>query len=365
MERQLNVLVVGLGQMGGSHARGYREIAGWNIAGIVARDQRRHDSIRAQFPGTAVYSIFEQALAELKPDAVSINTYPDSHAEYALRAIAAGAHVFVEKPLADTVEAAKEVVAAAQKANRKLVVGYILNHHPSWIKFVELVEGLGRPLVMRMNLLQQSSGGAWEVHKKMLNAGLQPIVDCGIHYVDVMCQMVGRRPTKVNAMSVRLSDEVETDNYGQLQLEFEDGSIGWYEAGYGPSLSETAFFVKDVFGPKGSVSIVNKEMTSNAQTGATASADINSHTQANFLRIHHAELDGQGAFAREDHWVRVEDEPSHEDLCQREQEFFLKAILDDLDLSEHMRNAITSLEIVLAADQSAKTGVPVLLGKSN
>ena len=45
-------------------------------------------------------------------------------------------------------------------------------------------------------------------------------------------------------------------NYGHLEVAFDDGSVGWYEAGWGPMISETAFFVKDVIGPKGSVSIV-------------------------------------------------------------------------------------------------------------
>ena len=44
-------------------------------------------------------------------------------------------------------------------------------------------------------------------------------------------------------------------NYGQLQVTFEDGSVGWYEAGWGPMMSETAFFVKDVIGPRGCVSL--------------------------------------------------------------------------------------------------------------
>ena len=59
-------------------------------------------------------------------------------------------------------------------------------------------------------------------------------------------------------MGLRLSDEIADDmyNYGQLQVWFEDGSVGWYEAGWGPMMSETAFFVKDVVSPKGSVSIV-------------------------------------------------------------------------------------------------------------
>ena len=62
-----------------------------------------------------------------------------------------------------------------------------------------------------------------------------------------------RGPIQVRGMGVRLSDEIPQTqvNFGHLQVLFEDGSIGWYEAGWGPMISETAFFVKDVMQPEG------------------------------------------------------------------------------------------------------------------
>ena len=56
------------------------------------------------------------------------------------------------------------MVEAAKKYNKKLVIGYILRVHPSWKKFIEIAQGLGKPLVMRMNLNQQSSGKTWHTH---------------------------------------------------------------------------------------------------------------------------------------------------------------------------------------------------------
>ena len=175
----------------------------------------------------------------------------------ALQALEAGAHVFCEKPLADTLEAAEKIVAAARAAKKALLVGYILRVHPSWTRFVEIGRTLGKPLVMRMNLNQQSSGSFWEVHKNLMRS-TSPIVDCGVHYVDVMCQVTRAKPVAVHAVGARLTDEIAPRmiNYGHLHIVFDDGSVGWYEAGWGPMMSETAFFVKDMIGPKGSVSIV-------------------------------------------------------------------------------------------------------------
>ena len=197
--------------------------------------------------------------------------------------------MFCEKPLAETVEEAQSIVDAARRHNRKLVIGYILRVHPAWVKFIELARTLGKPLVMRMNLNQQSHGPAWTTHRTLMNS-MSPIVDCGVHYVDVMCQMTGAKPLQVSAIGARLSDELKPGmyNYGQLQVTFDDGSVGWYEAGWGPMMSEMAFFVKDVVGPKGCVSIVKDPN----EAEAAASDDIDSHTKTNCIRLHHSALDG-------------------------------------------------------------------------
>src|SRR5699024_6443190 len=129
---------------------------------------------------------------------------------YASEALEQGAHVFVEKQLAETVEDAEAVVKAAQKADKKLLVGYIRRHHPGWKQFISHSKKLGKPLVMRMNLNQQSTGPQWQVHK-ILMSSMSPIVDCGVHYVDMMCQMTEARPVAVHAIGARLPDERDPD----------------------------------------------------------------------------------------------------------------------------------------------------------
>ena len=280
------MLVVGLGNMGMSHALAYARIDGFGVAGVCERGIGERKLPEA-LAGVPRFTGFEEALAALKPDVVSINTWSDTHADYAIKAMEAGADVFVEKPLAETVADAERVVATAERTKRKLVVGYILRQHPSWIKFVELARTLGTPLVFRMNLNQQSSGAALG-DPQAAPEDLSPIVDCGVHYVDVWCQITRSKPVSVHARGARLTDDMPPGmyNYGHFQVAFADGSVGWYEAGWGPMMSETAFFVKDVIGPKGSVSIVMAETG-----GAEAkSADINTHTKTNQILYHHAEL---------------------------------------------------------------------------
>jgi predicted dehydrogenase len=337
------VLVVGLGNMGMSHALAYARIPGFEVVGVCERHIDKRE-LPEPLSGAKRYAKFETALAELKPDVVSINTLPDTHADFAIKAMEAGAHVFVEKPLADTAENAEKVVATAERTGRKLVVGYILRQHPSWIKFIEIARELGTPLVFRMNLNQQSNGQTWDWHKRLMDS-FPPIVDCGVHYVDVMCQMTRAKPVKVHAIGAKLSDEVRLNNYGMLQVSFDDGSVGWYEAGWGPMMSETAFFVKDVIGPKGCVSIVMAETG-----GKVRSDDINAHTKTNQILRHYTDM------AKPDERIDMSDEPDHNELCEREQRYLLKAIDEDIDLTDHMNDAVKSLKIVLAADRSIHEG---------
>ena len=353
----MRVLVVGCGNMGKSHAMAYHTIDGFEICGIVSTGNSKVVVNEKLGGGYPLFSDFYEALEAKKPDAVCISTYPDTHEAFAVKALESGCHVFIEKPLADSVEGAERVAEAARKAGKKLVVGYILRYHPSWEKFIELSQQMGKPLVMRMNLNQQSHGPKWTVHRNLMKS-LSPIVDCAVHYIDVMCQMTRSKPVQVSAIGARLTDEIPewNYNYGQLQIRFEDGSVGWYEAGWGPMVSETAFFIKDVFGPKGAVSIVAKEASKSGKSDS-----IDSHTKTESIKVHYADLDKDDEFARADEWVDLKDEPDHQELCNREQRFFLKAIKEDLDLSDATEDAVNSLRIAFACDESVRTGQIVVL----
>ncbi|MFL0161526.1 Gfo/Idh/MocA family oxidoreductase [Aquirufa salirivi] len=349
---KLRVLVVGCGNMGASHAMSFHTHEGFEICGLVstgASKEKLNQDLGGQYD---LFSDYATALTATKPDAVCISTYPDTHEAYAIAALEAGCHVFLEKPIADSLAGAERVAEVVRKTGKKLVVGYILRHHPSWMKFIEIAKDLGKPLVMRMNLNQQSHGYMWDVHRNLMKS-LSPIVDCGVHYIDVMCQMTRSKPIRVSAIGARLTNDIPTDNYnyGQLQIHFEDGSVGWYEAGWGPMISQTAYFVKDVFGPKGSVSIVAKEAG-----GEGKSDSVESHTKTESLRVHKANINAQNEFTQEDEWVNLLDEPDHQGLCDREQAYFYDAITQNWDLTDHVADAVNSLKIAFACDESVKTG---------
>ncbi len=134
-------------------------------------------------------------------------------------------------------------------------------------------------------------------------------------------------------------------NYGHFQVLFADGSLGWYEAAWGPMISDTAFFVKDVVSPKGAVSIRMPE--------TARSDDIDTHTKTSTIRLHR--------IGQPDQDLSMADEPTHQDLCDREAAYVARAITEDIDLTRHLADAKASLRVCLAADASVRSGQPVRL----
>jgi predicted dehydrogenase len=106
----VRVLVVGVGNMGLSHAKAYAKLDGFELVGLMSRTiQAKKDKLPAELQGVPLFQDFDEAMRATRPDAVSINTYPNTHADYAIRAMEAGAHVFMEKPIATNLADAQRV----------------------------------------------------------------------------------------------------------------------------------------------------------------------------------------------------------------------------------------------------------------
>jgi len=91
------------------------------------------------------------------------------------------------------------------------------------------------------------------------------------------------------------------------------------------------------------------------------SDDIDTHTKTSTIRLHSAATGPDGKFAREDQLLSMEGEPGHQELCDLEQAFLLKAIRENIDLTRHMDDAVKSLAVCLAADESVRSGKAVKL----
>ena len=308
------VLVVGVGRMGFAHAKACASLNGNEIVGLVARDFSKWPEVTSYFPDVALYNDFYKALTFTKPDAVLISSYTDTHAEYSIASMKAGADVFVEKPLALNVKDAGRVINAARQYRRKLYVGYILRHHALWKKFVACAKTLEGPLKVTMTCNQHSTGTEWQLHKNILNAGLSPLVDAGIHYVDLMSQLTDGELTDIKAVGVKSSDDMIVENETNMTIRYSDGSVMYFESGFGPNIDQDDIPVKTAIGPSGYAEI----------------------TPSDTVVINDVEHN----FKQNEYDLSI--------LAQ--QKYFFDAIEQDKDLEDHWKDVALSLATVLVAE---------------
>ncbi|EME48142.1 hypothetical protein DOTSEDRAFT_21850 [Dothistroma septosporum NZE10] len=150
----LTVIIVGLGQMGRSYALSYRSNPDFTIFALVNRSEHKKLPTALRYFKHHPHS--GEAHSEARPG-IDLS-HVDSHAEYAIAAMESGAQGFVKKPLVSSLEDSRRVIEVSERTGRKLIVGYVLRHHPSWQNFIRRARELEAPFVFRMNLNQQSRG---------------------------------------------------------------------------------------------------------------------------------------------------------------------------------------------------------------
>ena len=183
--------LAGLGYWGPNLARNFDALPDAELAVICDADEERLAQTGARFPEASTTTSFDDLLSDETLDAVVIATPVPTHAEFATRALAAGKHVFVEKPLALSAAEGADVAALAAERGLTLMPGHLLLYHPGVAKLREIVASgdLGRLLVIygnRQNLgkIRRDENVLWSL---------------GAHDLSVILDLVGEEPEEVSA----------------------------------------------------------------------------------------------------------------------------------------------------------------------
>jgi predicted dehydrogenase len=139
-DQPVRIGVVGLGYWGPNIARNFAAIGGCELRWLCDSDAGARDRLAAAFPGARATGELDDLLQDEELDAVVLATPVPTHAELAVRVVQAGKHCFVEKPLATNVADAQAAVAAAQAADRLLMVGHLLEYHPAVARLKQLID---------------------------------------------------------------------------------------------------------------------------------------------------------------------------------------------------------------------------------
>ena len=181
--------LAGLGPWGSNLARNFNELA--RLAWICDASEERLAGAGARYPAARATTSFDELLQDEAVEAVVVATPVPTHAELARRALAAGKHVFVEKPMAMGAEDAESLVALAEERGLALMPGHLLLYHPGVLKLKELVDSgeLGDVLYVygnRQNLgtIRPDENALWSL---------------GVHDLSVILYLLGEEPTEALA----------------------------------------------------------------------------------------------------------------------------------------------------------------------
>lgn len=191
MAAAVNVGVLGLGYWGPNLARNFAGLADTNVTWLCDGDPAALERQRPAHPNARLTASFDDLLSDDALDAVVIAAPVPQHAELVLAAIAAGKHVFVEKPLAGSLEDAERVAAAAAASDRIVMVGHLLEYHPAVTRLEEMIAAgeLGEIRYIygtRLNLgkLRTDENALWSL---------------GPHDVSVALALIGEEPDQIFA----------------------------------------------------------------------------------------------------------------------------------------------------------------------
>ena len=222
----LRVVIVGLGEAGATiHLPAFAAVPSAQVVGACDTDsQRRHRA--ADRWGVPVFEDVAVMLREARPDVVAIATPPESHAAFCLDAIAAGAHVFCEKPFVCTVEEADRVIAAAGSAGRSIAVNHEFREMPIFRSMIDAVRSGRDGDLLFAQAWQQTDLPPWKEEGWRGALARRTLFEAGVHQLDVLLQLVGDLPESVMASTSSAGlDERDRDAVVVATLQFSRGRL--------------------------------------------------------------------------------------------------------------------------------------------
>lgn len=257
MARKLRAGVIGCGSIAQAlHLPGYANHPGAELA--AACDPVRQRLAEAKrFGVERTYADYRKMLENEELDVVSVSSPNCFHAEHAVAALQAGAHVLLEKPAALSMQEIARIKAAVRKSGKVLMVGYSHRFHRGNLKAKKLVESgaIGEPFMMRIRFAHMGPIPGWaksDWFYKPKMAGGGALLDMGIHAIDQCLWFCG--PVRsVQASAATLRKNIKVEDNAVMLLEFASGkALGHIEVGW---TSPTGFVGAEIMGDGGSILI--------------------------------------------------------------------------------------------------------------
>ena len=244
--KKLQIALVGVGGMARLYRHRYQEAEGAELALVIDANPEFAKAASDALGGIRWSTHFEDCLAD-DIDMVDISTPNFLHAEQAVRAIEAGKHVTVQKPLAPTVEEAQKIVAAAKKTDKNVGVYMSLFNHAITHDLKKLVDGGYLGQIEGAHCRNAHRGGlhtepgTWRGDLKKCGGG--SLIQLAIHNIDLVQWLLGSPITEVSAYSHNLHcPNIGGDDATAVCCKFANGTLGTIESSYCADQSEMSLY---------------------------------------------------------------------------------------------------------------------------
>lgn len=204
----LKIGVFGAGHLGKIHIQQWLQISGVQLIGFYDPDDIQANNTVSEYK-VKRYTDFESLI--LEADAIDIVSVTTSHFEIAKRSLMAGKHVFIEKPLAHTLDEGRELINLVYEANVKCQVGHVERYNPA---FLALEEKLVNPMFIETHRLAQFNPRGTDV---------SVILDLMIHDIDIVLYLVKSPVKRISASGVAVLSE--TADIANARIEFDNGCV--------------------------------------------------------------------------------------------------------------------------------------------
>lgn len=248
MKEQYGVVLIGCGYIGEDHLSQIYYQENVHVVAVVDVDLERARFLARKYGVEEFGTDYKSYLTREDVDVVIIATYVDSHLPIMKACVEAGKHVLCEKPVASNREDGEEFFRVAEKADVNVLVGHILRYNKSYCKIKEMIDQGVIGQLRFIHFVQNHHAVNWKRYRRLLE-NCPPILDCGVHYLDVMQWISGQKIVRVKGGSFLLDGDAPRDNFGIVNVQLSGGCCGCYESGWSRNLHY--YNCKEFMGDKG------------------------------------------------------------------------------------------------------------------
>ncbi|MBN2981695.1 MULTISPECIES: Gfo/Idh/MocA family protein [Cohnella] len=314
---QIGIGVIGLGSISEMHLKSYRNNPDARLVAVCDLNEERAREKADKYGVPHVYTDYREMLKNPDIDAISVCTWNNTHALFAVAALDAGKHVLVEKPLCKTVEEALDIEAAVKRSGKQLQVGFVRRYGSNTQivrSFMESGE-LGEIYYAKTSCIRRlGNPGGW--FGDIQRSGGGPLIDVGVHVIDLCWYLMGRPKVKSisgnaynklgNRANVRNLNYYKAADYdaalntvedmANALIRFENGASLYVDVSFSLHAKKDELTVK-LYGTKGGVEL-EPELTFVLEKENTI---LNAVPQINHLTFDFA----SGFQAEIDHFIAV------------------------------------------------------------